>query len=959
MHPVIPCLHDGLCARGAARLQTLMSASSDAAAMAPLAPAVEAMLSSALALSEFVAELCQRQPALLADILASGDLLQADRQAAMRARADALLIHHEEAAFMTALRQLRQRELLVIAVRDLSGQAAITESVAHQSALADVCIRVAMDWIEREFAPRFGHASDSQGRALQLVILGMGKLGGGELNFSSDIDLVFAYGEEGETSGPRKLEHSDYFTRVGQKLIQLLSAPTHDGFVFRVDMRLRPYGDSGPLALSLDALEEYYQDQGREWERFAFVKARILHGDTPTRERLQALIKPFVYRRYIDYSVLEAIRRLKGMINQDLRRKQRVDNIKLGQGGIREIEFIVQAFQLIRGGREPRLQNRALLPTLAVLAELELLQPEEQQTLEYAYRFLRKLENALQAWRDEQTQTLAQTPDAQAAIAAVMGCHDDQELRTLLQQHTQAVHAIFQTVFGQPTPLSEPTQATPFTALWLKQMSDEDAQALLAAHHFADAAESLRQIQLLRDQGSIRQLSARGRQRLDALMPALIAACAATGNADLTLQRVLELIRAISRRTAYLELLSENPAALTHLTQLCGQSPFVADLLRQYPILLDDLLDTKTLYAPPAAEQLRADLQQSLLRVGSDDLEQQLDTLREFRHSHMLRIAACALAGSLDVARVSEQLTQLAEALLREVLELAWLQLTAKHGAPPDSAGDKGFAIIAYGKFGGGELSFASDLDLVFLHRDDGQTLTSGDKPLALEQFYTRLAQRMLHLMTTRTPAGILYEIDTRLRPSGQSGLLVCSLSAFAHYQRADAWTWEHQALVRARAVGGSVTLAGAFHALRDEILQRPREAATLAQAVADMRARMRVALDKSTPGRWDLKHGAGGIVDIEFLVQYWVLRDAPALSRARQASHSGRLLQALADCGAIEAGTAASLISIYRRYREEVNRLALAGLPAQVEDSRFRDERARVAVIWSAALPAAGTPPA
>ena len=967
-----PSLDDSLLGHGEARWQALS---------ALMAPPFDSLLHTqavtALALSDFVADHLQRRPAWLHELHASGVLRSADRVANIHAAFMTAADNDNESEFMASMRHLRTAVMLAIAWRDLNGVADVGETLRHLTALAEASISSACKFLERDFNRRFGtpqyvqecaHQDSTQVGSTtdsfqQLLVLGMGKLGGGELNFSSDIDLIFAYGDDGngnrETTGPRKLEYAEYFTRIGQRLIHLLSAATEAGFVFRTDMRLRPYGDSGPLVLSLDAMEDYYQDQGREWERFAMVKARVLHGDKRARARMEALIKPFVFRRYIDYGVLEAIRRLKAMINQDQRRKQQSDNIKLGAGGIREIEFIVQAFQLIRGGREASLRGRSLLQTLVALPALGLLSDTEVQQLRESYLFLRKTENVLQAQRDEQTQALPNEPLRRHQLAATLGFTDYHAFKAQLDHHRDGVHALFRSVFGAPTPLTEAAPPpSPFRALWLRQLSDDESLGLLQQRGFTDAAGTLEFLHQFRVASTVKSLSERGRLRLDTLMPLLLERCAdasatqaatdqAQANPDETLRRVLQLLRAVCKRTSYLELLAENPATLGQLTRLMADSRFLAEQLSQYPILLDDLLDAKTLYTPPAPSTLRAELQLALLRIERTDQEQLLDALREFRHSHMLRIAAATLAGALDVGRVSSHLTALAEAILNEVLELAWEHLLAKHGQPPDTQIDKRFLIVGYGKFGGSELSFSSDLDLVFIYTGDLHSQTHGERAVGCDQFYSRLAQRIVHMLSTRTGSGVLYEVDTRLRPSGNSGLLVCTLDAYQQYQDGEAWVWEHQALVRARAVAGSASLIHTFTQLREQVLRRPHDAAVLAAEVAKMRQRMRAVLDKSSASEWDLKHGPGGIVDIEFLVQYWVLRAGAKLGQALVDSHSASLLQALAERGEITEAESLLLRQIYRRYREDVNRLALQDRPARVPADSYPFERAGVTAIW------------
>lgn len=940
MKPFSPTLNDDQRARGRARLSCLAAVAADDVEDA----------CTVLALSDFVYDALRLFPSLFTRWQDEQRLHADHRESAMRARAAQFFDLHDEQQLLSALRQWRRDEMALIAWRDIAGHASVEETIYHLSLLADLALLTTLQWLTRDFATRFGAVRDKQGNELQLLILGMGKLGGGELNFSSDIDLIFVYGEDGETSGPRKVEYREYFTRLAQRLIHVLSSTTQDGMVFRIDMRLRPYGDSGPLVISLDALEEYYQDQGREWERFAAIKARAISGDALSIARWQDLIRPFVFRRYIDYGVLEAIRRLKALIAQDLRRKARGDNIKLGAGGIREIEFIVQAHQLIRGGRDLNLRSPSLLPMLQHIAQTGLLPADEVSDLRTAYLFLRKLENSLQQWRDEQTQTLPTEPTTQAAIAAIMGCERYDTLLSIATQHRQRVHHIFQSVFGAPTPLSpEREKSSATTRLWRKQVNDEQAAAICTQLGFPDAQNVLALLQQLRDANATRVLSERGRQRLDALMPVLIETCAHSGEkSGVALQRVVQLLYAIARRTAYLELLAENQTMLTHLVQLFSRSAFIAEQVLHYPVLLDELLDSKTLYSPPQKSAMRTDLQQALLRIDGDDLETLLDALREFRHANTLRLAAATLSDSLDIGSVSQRLTDLAEVILNAVLELSWQQLSAKHGTPPGAPEERQFLIVAYGKFGGQELSFASDLDLVFLYDGEASATTNGDKAIGVDQFYTRLAQRIVHLLSTRTAAGLLYEVDTRLRPSGNSGLLVSHWSAFESYQMQEAWTWEHQALVRARPVSGSAPFMQRFQQLRQTVLTQARDESTLKQHIVAMRDKMREALDKTRAAVFDLKQGRGGIVDIEFLVQYFVLRHARSLQQALLHSDSVALLHALAERELITPECASVLIAHYRYYREFGNQLALDGQSTLIDREHLLSKREDVIKMWN-----------
>lgn len=627
---------------------------------------------------------------------------------------------------------------------------------------------------------------------------------------------------------------------MGQRLIKVLDQPTQDGFVYRVDMRLRPFGDSGPLVLSFAALEDYYQEQGRDWERYAMVKARIM-GDTDGRyvDELRAMLRPFVFRRYIDFSVIQSLRNMKGMIAREVRRRGLKDNIKLGAGGIREIEFIVQVFQLIRGGREPSLQSRSLLPTLSAIAALHLLPENDAEQLRQAYLFLRRLENLLQSINDEQTQTLPGDELNRARLAWGMNADSWSQLTETLEGHMANVRRVFNELIGDDeTDTQEDALSEQWRELWQDALQEDDTPPVLS--HLADD-DRLRVLALIADfrkELDKRTIGPRGRQVLDHLMPHLLSDVCTRQDASLPLSRITPLLVGIVTRTTYLELLSEFPGALKHLISLCAASPMVASQLARYPLLLDELLDPNTLYQPTATDAYRDELRQYLLRVPEDDEEQQLEALRQFKQTQLLRIAAADIAGTLPVMKVSDHLTWLAEAMIDAVVQQAWLQMVARYGQPTHLAEreGRGFAVVGYGKLGGWELGYSSDLDLIFLHDCPVDVMTDGEREIDGRQFYLRLAQRIMHLFSTRTSSGILYEVDARLRPSGAAGMLVTSTESFADYQKNEAWTWEHQALVRARVVYGDPQLTSQFDTVRRDIITLPRDGKTLQNEVREMR---------------------------------------------------------------------------------------------------------------------------
>ena len=913
------------------------------------------------ATSRFVAQACGADPALLLDLLESGDLQRIYAAGELEARVWRFVGKAaDDAALDRALRQHRRREMLRIAWRDLAGLASLDETLRDTTDVAEHFTDATLDWHYRRLVERHGVPRSREGEAQRLVVLGMGKLGGGELNFSSDIDLIFAYPEEGETDGERALDNFQFFLRLGQRLIKSLDAMTADGFVFRVDMRLRPFGDAGPLVMSFSGLEDYYQAHGREWERYAMIKARVIAGDRAEGKALHALLRPFVYRRYLDYGAFASLREMKAMINRESVRKGRIGNVKLGAGGIREIEFIGQAFQLIRGGRDPHLQVRAIRTVLARLVERELLPAFVEQQLQTAYAFLRRTENHLQMWADQQTHALPLEEEARLRLAWSMGFDDWDGFFKVLDRHMRHVHEHFSQVFGAPQTGEDEGEAPAgehqLTALWEGGLGSEAAMAALTEAGFEDTAEALRLIDELHQERVVKTLTSTGRKRLDQLMPLLIGAAGGTEFPALALERTLRLIRTIAKRSVYLALLVESPLALSQLVQLCAESPWIAEHLTRHPLLLDELLDPRSLYAPPDRQGLGEELAEELAQIDPDDMEQLMDRLRQFKQVQVLKVAAADVMDVLPLMKVSDQLTWIAEAVLNEVLAIAWRQLLKRHGHPCcEVDGERrqaGFAIIAYGKLGGIELGYGSDLDIVFLHDSAGEEqYTDGEKQIDNATFFARLAQRIIHILTALTPAGTLYEVDTRLRPSGASGLMVSSLTAFTRYQREEAWTWEHQALVRARPVAGDAHIHATFDAVRQEILARPRERDALRREVREMREKMWAEHRSREAGMFNLKKDPGGIADIEFMVQYEVLAYAHEYPALSVYTDNIRILEALAASGLMAADDAALLTDAYRAFRDRVHELTLQELPAVVPAEAFADYREQVQALWRAIM--------
>ncbi|HUL92885.1 MAG TPA: bifunctional [glutamate--ammonia ligase]-adenylyl-L-tyrosine phosphorylase/[glutamate--ammonia-ligase] adenylyltransferase [Burkholderiales bacterium] len=804
------------------------------------------------------------------------------------------------------LRQLRQRVMLRTMARDLSDSAPLEEVCGTMSALAEVAIGEALAFLE----PRMAQGA----RRPRLTVVGMGKLGGGELNVSSDIDLVFLYPEE---------DHGDnleFFTRLGRRLIAALGERTEEGFVFRVDMRLRPWGDGGALVTSFDALEEYFVTQGREWERYAWIKARALGEDDGT---LAAIVRPFVYRKYLDYGTFAAMRELHSEIRAEVARRELSDQIKLGPGGIREIEFIAQAFQLIRGGRDPALQVRPTLAVLALLAQKGLLPGAAFEELSGAYVFLRRLEHRLQYLDDAQTHALPENPADRLLVARAMGFAAWDSFRVALDAHRSRVSWHFEQLFSV-----EEAPRHALAPIW----AGDNTEGRLAQLGFRDAAGGAARFAALRAGGRYGGLPEASRRRFDALIPRVIEVSAPRANADATLQRFLELIETVSRRAAYLALLDEHPAVLERLAQILDASSWAADYLNRHPVVLDELLDARSLLSPPDWRSFARELRIQLAAREGDE-ERQMDLLREAHHAQVFRLLAQDLSGLLTVEQLADHLSDLADAMLQATLELCWAQLRSRHRDEPR------FAVVAYGKLGGKELGYASDLDLIFLYDDPDESA---------QETYARFAQRIGRWLTARTAAGVLFEIDLRLRPQGESGLLVSSIDAFRRYQRESAWTWEHQALSRARFCAGEAALGAAFEEDRRAILCLRRDPEKLRKDVLSMREQL---LDghPNASGLFDLKHDRGGMIDIEFAVQYLVLGHAHRQPELTRNAGNIALLKLAAQLGLIPIESAEAVGDAYRDYRRRQHWLRLNGakfarVPAQEVGNRIDATR----LLWA-----------
>jgi len=864
----------------------------------------------------------------------------------------------EPPEFARRLRLLRRQEMLIIAWRDLTGIDDTNTTLKALSHFADFAIAQALDYHQNRLLKRFGQPRLAENnQPVYPVVIGMGKLGGNELNYSSDIDLIFAYESEGETDGRRSISNAEFFIRLGQQLIRALNEVTAEGFVFRVDMRLRPYGDEGPLALGFDAIEIYYTTQGREWERYAWIKARVVAGDKNTGQTLMQLLRPFVYRRYLDFGAFAQLREIKRMIEREMSSAAMQNNIKLGPGGIREIEFIGQLFQLLRGGREPQLQARSLLHVLDCLQEMGELEADVVADLKSAYDFLRRTENRLQMQYDQQTQTLPDNEQDRARLAAAMNYENWPEFLDALNQHRDRVHHHFTQVLRLPN--DEHDNDDPVADVWKATLPQAERVRVLGELGFAQPEQVDTVIQAWRAEQSP-NLNNTVARRLDDLMPDLLRDIAEYRDDSATLDRMLDLLAAIMRRSVYVALLIEQPQARRQLVRLFHASPWIAALLTQHPILLDELIDPETLYSPPNKQALARELDELMKKCPNDE-EQALDELRRFKQLATLRVAAADIVGALPVMRVSDQLTWIAEVILDVVVKRAHEQISKRHGLPSavDEHGNTytpGFAVIGYGKLGGIELGYGSDLDLVFLHNSTGdQAMTTGKRVIDNSLFFARVAQKVIHMLSIRTPAGVLYEVDTRLRPDGVGGLLVSSIRAYEHYQKENAWTWEIQALCRARFITGDDDVAKRFAQIRQQVLSTPRDQVKTLKEVVSMRGKMRENTDKTPSGFFHLKQDVGGITDIEFLVQYLLLTNAHDCQQILDYTDNIRQLESMLDCGIISEADCHKLTQAYRNLRDAGHRRTLKGRDSVVEDTVFQDQRDQVCEIWQRLL---NTPP-
>jgi glutamate-ammonia-ligase adenylyltransferase len=888
-----------------------------------------------LALSDYTVRIINRYPNIMISLWESGELSQEKSEETYQNEIKKITsTATNEKELARQLRLYRQREMVRIIWRHLLSLSSMVQTTAELSYFADAVIEHSLNWLQQFYATHFALTTLPP----SLMIVALGKLGAYELNLSSDIDLMYV--APSETNDPNTIS---FYEKVAQRFTVLLYETTAEGFVFRVDLRLRPYGASGPLIVNIDSLENYYSEQGRDWERYALIKARVVTGKENAKE-IEELIRPFVYRRYIDFGAIKALREMHQMIQQEVRSHNLFDDIKRGPGGIREIEFIIQAFQLIRGGREIALREKNLLKVIPQLIERNFLEQETATQLIAAYTFLRDTEHTIQAFRDQQTHRLPKDELDQLRLATVMGFDSWKNFVEALTQYREMVEAEFLEFSAVPPVVSQDNVSSDFNtmqSIWRDLIDEEKSIHQLQQLGCQEGKEVIYVIKQFASQSKISSLNPIARQRLDSLVPLVLLKIIAFPNAKEALQRIFDVFYAITKRSAYWVLLLENPPALDWFVKLCAKSRFISDELSKNPVLLDELLDLRVLRETPRKVLLKAELERLLVHEVSNDLEAQMETLRYFKKVNVLRVAAANAMGWLPLMRVSDSLTYVAEVILECVVKLAFEQVIANTEVDI-SLNDLPFGIIAYGKFAGFELGYISDLDLVFIYDDKSPSPGPIDN-----EFYLRLSRRIIHLLSTRTHMGVLYEIDTQLRPLGHAGLLVSSMSYFEEYQNNEAWTWEHQALVRTRLVIGSSALKNKFSAIRRKTLQKTRDVSQLTTEVREMRNKMRETSSVNKNG-WDLKKGPGGIVDIEFLVQYLVLRFASKQAVLLRYPDNMRILDLLEATKIIPSAQADILRNAYCTFRDRLYALNLSQFPGIIAMEEYQELREKVIHIWN-----------
>jgi len=910
----------------------------------PATPELKQEMINALFFSRFIESSLIRFPEILNDLIKTDDLnrpyVQGEIFRKIQNAAECLGEGPTETAIQKAACKSKLREMIRIAWRDLNQKAQLIEILTDLSMLADACIEIISKYIYDDLSLIYGFPRDEKGNKQKIIILGMGKLGAKELNFSSDIDLIFVYPEYGVTDKKPQISNEDFFTKLCRKFIKIMGANVDGINFYRVDTRLRPFGATGPLIMTCHELEEYYQAQGREWERYAFIKARPVAGDIKAGYKLLKNLNSFIYRRYFDYGTFDSFKDMKKRISLQVKNEKMQDNIKLGSGGIREIEFFGQIFQLIRGGVEPELQERNILIVLDSLVKYSCIDEATNKDLSKAYIFLRLVENRIQEYSDLQTHDIPKDEEGRLRLALSMGFQSFEDFSTELNLHRVNVHKHFKELLVSEDDETDDKEIEEFKNLWL---NINDPQSLIKTEKikgYDDIDQVIQQLKLLEENPKTKRLATSGRKRLNRLVPVLLQKVAQCKNPNTVLIRLIELIITIESRACYISLLLENKGALDTLSVLAEKSPWIISFLSKHPALLDELLDTKTLYSPPAKKELQGLLERRVSKVPDNDIEFLLEELSLFKQTNTLRVAAADISKNYPLMKVSDKLTYIAETVLDEALKISWNIVVAKYGRPQgvtlDDPQSCGFSIVTYGKVGGLETGYKSDLDLIFICSENEGATHNEKKSIENIAFYSILSQRIISTLTMHTAAGQLYGADMRLRPGGQSGPIVTQINSLKEYFKKSAWTWEHQALIRARPISGDAIIQKQFSKIREEIISLKRDPKALKEDVTDMRERMRKEHLKIEKGLFDLKQDKGGITDIEFLVQYLVLNNSYAHPDLKLWTDNIRLLESLATEKIILQNECDDLKEAYVVMRKAIHRLNLQEKEIKVPLERF-----------------------
>lgn len=899
------------------------------------------------AYSDYVANLSLQQPALLLSLFETGDIQKIPTLNDYRLAVEAIVAQKPDIdTLMVALRRLRQREMMRIVWQRVTALENPRQIARLISDFAEAILSGTVAYLSECHQALYGVAMDKNNNPCVLYVLALGKLGGYDLNFSSDIDIIFTYFTPHHWQNTRKeWDPNQYFSKLVQTVVKVLSEVTAEGFVFRVDLRLRPFGQSGPVVMSYAAMEQYYQQHGREWERYALIKARFMNdGVAEEKEALASLLHRFSYRRYVDYSVIDALRELKSLIDKQVLESAAADDIKLGRGGLREIEFIVQTFQLLKGGKDQRLQTTNIYIALNFIGSEGWLEPRQAEQLRLDYDVLRTLEDSTQMIADRQTQSYPSDALDRARLAFVMGYdhwHDLLEaLKPLRLRVSQRFDALF--LARKQSQLEKWVNSDDFSNLW-------NLQGYKGKDELLDLTAVVETITTFRNSHAFIHLSKEVHSRLDRLMPLVLTVVFAKFEPNVYLQRFLKVISAVLRRSTYLSLLIENSNALFHLIQCCGQSVWMSEQLAQYPILLDSLLDQRLSLLSLDKAGLENRLEQALLAIPENDTEAQLEILRQIKNEYTLQAAMAYLTAEANDEALALRLSLCAEALLNVVARLAWRWVSVKYALSDDDIPPS--AIIAYGTLGGKEMSFQSDLDLVFLYDNGAERGLDALSQQRCAEYAYQWARRVTYSLELKIYNGHLYKVDTHLRPSGQAGLLVSDIAHFKTYQVEQAWLWEHQALLRARAVVGNLAMSAQFAAIRHKALARDRDAEMLRHEIVSMRQRVQRHSIAPPVGKFDVKQGVGGLMDVEFMIQFLSLESLAASDRLLSCSSHSQWLQWSANFGRISPEKVQQLLAIDRCYRHQLNQAALQNAPPWVEDALLRDERAMVQQLWQTIL--------